>query len=346
MACGGGGGENPTVNTPPVGGGSGGGSGTGSGGGSTDLPIPAAAPDGSDYHQEGRGWNQIWSDEFDGTELNSTRWEVEESCWGGGNEERQCYTDRDRNVEVINGLLRLKAYPETYTGPEFPQGWPGGRGGQITQDYTSGKVRTRELADWTYGRFSARIKLPKGQGTWPAFWMLPADNVYGTWAASGEIDIMEAVNLGAQCNSCDGFGENRAVGSLHYGGEFPANTFSSQRTPIPGGEVGLDQYHVYAIEWGEGRINWFLDGEKYATLNAPDWFSGGIDASINPNAPFDQDFYLMLNLAVGGNFPENTNENRFDAASFPTEILVDWVRVYQCEFDGTTGRSCMDGEGG
>lgn len=337
-ACGGGGASSAPVIAPP----SGGGGGSGSGGNSVDLPIPSSAPNGPDYHPEGQGWVLNWSDEFTGTELDRNKWEVEESCWGGGNEERQCYTDRDRNVEVINGLLRLKSYPEVYTGIEYPQGWPGGRGGQITQQYTSGKVRTRELADWTYGRFSARMKLPKGQGTWPALWMLPSDNVYGTWAASGEIDILETVNLGADCSDCSGgYGENRAVGSLHFGDVFPENTFKNDKRIIPGGAAGLDEYHVYSIEWGEGKIHWFLDGELYLTLSAEDWFSGGVAPEVNPNAPFDQDFYLMINLAVGGNFPENTNENRFDATSFPAEVLVDWVRVYQCEFDGTTGRSCM-----
>lgn len=311
----------------------------------TELPTPASPPDGPDFHPQDKGWVAIWSDEFSGTELDRSKWEVEESCWGGGNDERQCYTDRPENIEVINGLLRLKAYPETYTGPRYPQGWPSGNGGQVTQQYTSGKVRTRELADWTYGRFSARIKLPSGQGTWPAFWMLPADFVYGDWAASGEIDIMEAVNLGASCSDCEGnIGENRSIGALHYGGEWPDNRFQSTRKTLMGGDEANDQYHVYAIEWGEGRINWFVDGEKFFSLDADQWDSGAVSKDTHPNAPFDQDFYLMLNLAVGGRLPEGANDRGFDAASFPSEVLVDWVRVYQCDFDGTSGRNCMDGE--
>ena len=333
-ACGGGGAASPS--TPPP---SGGNSGGGSGSGSAVLPVPSAAPDGPDYHPDNKNWVLAWSDEFDGTELDRSKWEVEESCWGGGNDERQCYTDRSENVEVINGLLRLKAYPETYTGPEFPQGWPDGRGSQITKSYTSGKVRTRELADWTYGRFSARIKLPSGQGTWPAFWMLPADNIYGGWASSGEIDIMEAINLGERCNECAGEGENRSSGALHYGGEWPGNTFKFSHNRLPD---GANEYHVFAAEWGEGRINWFVNDEKFLTLDAPDWFSEAVAKTDNPNAPFDQDFYLMLNLAVGGNLPEGNNAGGFDADSFPAELLIDWVRVYQCEFDGTTGRSCME----
>lgn len=310
-----------------------------------ELTTPDTPPVGDDYHPEDKGWVATWSDDFSGVELDRTKWEVEDSCWGGGNDERQCYTDRPENIEVVNGLLRLKAYPETYTGHQYPIEWAGGRGAQVTQQYTSGKVRTRELADWTYGRFSARMKLPSGQGTWPAFWMLPADNVYGGWAASGEIDIMEAVNLGASCAECEGnVGENRSIGALHYGGEWPNNSFQSTHNTLEGGDDAKDQYHVYAIEWGEGRINWFVDGEKFLTLDADQWHSGAVSKDTHPNAPFDQDFYLMLNLAVGGQLPENANDRGFQSASFPSEVLVDWVRVYQCEFDGTTGRNCMDGE--
>ena len=227
---------------------------------------------------------------------------------GGGNDERQCYTDRERNVEVVNGLLWIKAYPESYTGPEFPQGTPGGRGNQITQPYTSGKVRTREIADWTYGRFEARMKLPKGQGTWPAFWMLPADDAYGNWAASGEIDIMEAVNLGEDCTECTGMvGENRSSGALHFGGEWPNNTSLGEYHTLPGEASALMEYHVFALEWGEGRMNWFVDGVRFQTIESGQWFTTALDRTQFPNAPFDQDFYLALNLAVGGTYPEGSN---------------------------------------
>ncbi|WP_371397245.1 glycoside hydrolase family 16 protein [Fretibacter rubidus] len=306
------------------------------------LPVPSAAPEGDDFHPSNKGWFLAWSDEFLGDELDRSKWEVEKSCWGGGNEERQCYTDRPENIEVINGLLRLKAYPETYTGPQYPQGWPDGSGGQITQQYTSGKVRTRALADWTYGRFSARMKLPKGQGTWPAFWMMPIDNVYGGWAASGEIDIMEAVNLGATCGECSGSeGENRTLGALHYGGVSPQNKFQSSRNTIPGGENSKDDYHVYAVEWGEDQINWFVDDELFWSLDSSEWESGAVSKETHPHAPFDQNFYLMLNLAVGGRLSEDNNAGGFVANNFPAEVLVDWVRVYQCDYDGASSQNCM-----
>lgn len=335
--CGGGSNRAVISNPPPV-----------SGVGNTSavtLPVPVAAPAGSDFHPSNTGWVLDWFDEFDGAVLDASKWEAEESCWGGGNEERQCYTGRERNVEIVNGLLRLKAYPENYTGPQYPQGWPDGRGNQVTQAYTSGKVRTRTRADWTYGRFSARMKLPKGQGTWPAFWMLPSDNVYGNWASSGEIDIMEAVNLGEVCPECSGgFGENRTSGALHYGAVWPDNTFKVNHNTLSGGAGTIDDYHVYAVEWGEGRINWFVDGEKFYTLNAEDWFSGAVEKTQNANAPFDQNFYLMFNLAVGGGLSEDNNAMGFDASNFPAEVLIDWVRVYKCEYDNTSGRTCMDGE--
>jgi beta-glucanase (GH16 family) len=175
--------------------------------------------------------------------------------------------------------------------------------------------------------------------------MLPADNVYGGWAASGEIDIMEAVNLGTSCATCEGgVGENRSSGALHYGGVSPDNTFQFTHNQLSGGATAKDQYHVYAVEWGEGRINWFVDGQKYFSLNSDQWNSGAVSKEAHPHAPFDQDFYLMFNMAVGGRLSETNNDGGFVASSFPTEVLVDWVRVYQCEFDGTSGRSCMDGE--
>ncbi len=311
----------------------------------TILPVPDRAPLGPDYHPKDKGWVLVWSDEFEGSALDPSKWEAEQSCWGGGNDERQCYTDREKNVEVANGVLRLKAYPEMYTGPEFPQGWPEGRGAQITQPYTSGKVRTRQRARWTYGRFEARIKLPKGQGTWPAFWMLPSDNHYGAWAASGEIDIMEAVNLTAHCEDCSGTGgENRTSAALHYGGEWPDNTYKTRKSILPGGSDGVAQYHVYAAEWGAGRINWFVDGVKFFSLSAEDWYSSAVKTHQNPNAPFDQNFYLMLNLAVGGGLSEDHNAKGLDPDSFPAEMLIDWVRVYQCDRDKATGRACMNDE--
>lgn len=287
-------------------------------------------------------WVLVWADEFEGETLDRTRWVPEVSCWGGGNNERQCYTDRSDNIEISGGHLKLKAFKGEFTGVKYPEGHPNFPGGQDTREYTSGKIRTRKLSAWTYGRFEARMKLPEGQGTWPAFWMMSDDDSYGEWPLSGEIDILEAVNLGEKCKSCEGDeGENRTIAALHFGKKWPKNTFRDIRFPLPGGPNAKDDFHVFSVEWGEGQIDWFVDDIKYFSLSSKDWFTAGIDKNTNPNAPFDKPFYLMLNLAVGGGLSEKNNAKGFDPNSFPSELIVDWVRVYQCAPDVKTGLTCM-----
>ena len=279
--------------------------------------TPEPAPIGPDYHPTGKGWELSWSDEFEGTSLDPQKWSPQIECWGGGNDEKQCYTDRSDNVEVVNGLLRLIALEESFTGPNRADDQT-----QRTQPYTSGKVLTRGLADWTYGRFEMRAKLPEGQGAWPAFWMLAASDTYGTlWPLSGEIDIMEAVNLGARCDECTG-------------------TDGENRTNLADNSNPADGYHVWAVEWGEGVMHWFLNGEKYSTITHDQWYT---DADLNnPNAPFDDAFYLILNFAIGGNYPEPLNATGIADSTLPNQFLIDWVRVYQCSTDMNTGLACMD----
>lgn len=299
--------------------------------------IPAAAPDGPDFHPAGKGWALKWSDEFDAETLDPEKWSLEHACWGGGNNERQCYTDRTDNVELVNGLLRIVALEETFTGPDFP-----GDTAQRTQPYTSGKAITQGLADWRYGRISIRGKLPEGQGTWPAFWMLAATDTYTTtWPLHGEIDIMESVNLGARCDECTGTnGENRTSSALHFGNNVPDNRMTGDKTNLASNLNPADGYHVWTIEWGEGIIKWFLDGELYSTKTHESWFTAA--APDNANAPFDEAFYLILNLAIGGDFPEPLNDTGIADSSLPNQLLVDWVRVYQCDADLQTGLACMD----
>ncbi len=289
------------------------------------------------YHAR-RGWELVWSDEFNKDSLDPTKWAAETSCWGGGNNERQCYTDRPENIEVRDGILRLMARAEDFTGPQYPQDWAD-RGDFISRKYTSGKVRTKGLKHWKYGRFEARIKLPQGQSTWPAFWMLPTDNHYGKWPLSGEIDIMESINLGAKCEDCEGSTtENRSSAALHFGQLWPENQFRSQKNTLP---YGVDAYHIFAIEWGQDQIDWFVNDSQIFTMTHDEWFTAAARKSNNPFAPFDQPFYLMLNLAVGGNLPDSRNETAFNPNSFPAELHVDWVRVYQCTADKQAGKSCM-----
>lgn len=287
------------------------------------------------------GWRLVWQEEFDGEELDSSKWRAEVSCWGGGNDERQCYTDRKENVNVSDGVLKLKAKSETFTANMYPEGMTGAPGPNRTQQYTSGKIRTRGLASWTYGRISARIKLPSGLGTWPAFWMMPSEDFYGGWPLSGEIDIMEAVNLGATCESCPGGKFNRTSGALHFGGLPPDNTYWYLHNPEISEFGPWQEWRVYSLEWGEGIIRWFVDGKLFLQITSNMWYTDSSVGNMLPYAPFDRSFYLMLNLAVGGNLAEK-NGGGFDPAAFPAEMLVDWVRVEQCSGDLETGRDCME----
>lgn len=302
----------------------------------TRPQVPAAAPEGSDFHPAEKGWVLSWSDEFNGVELDAEKWVQEIACWGGGNDEKQCYTDRVDNVELVNGLLRIVALRESFTGPNNPNDSQ-----QRTQPYTSGKILTQGLANWRYGRVEFRAKLPEGQGTWPAVWMLGGSGVYGdTWPLLGEIDIMEAVNLGARCDDCTGSdGENRTSSALHFGNNYPDNRSTMDRTNLADNENPADAYHVWAVEWGEGQIKWFLDGNLYSTKTNDQWFTAA--APENENAPFDESFYLIINLAIGGNYPEPLNETGIAKSSLPNQFLVDWIRVYQCAEDMTTGLACM-----
>ena len=270
-------------------------------------------------------WKLIWSDEFDGSELDRTKWTPETSCWGGGNNEKQCYTDRPVNIQIENGFLKLIAQAEEFTALAMPQDFED-RGKLRTQPYTSAKLRTKGLASWTYGRFEARIKLPQGQGTWPAFWMMSEHNPYGDWPLSGEIDIVESVNLGAKCSDCDSSDfENRSIAALHFGKAWPENQFKSAKAKLD----DVTGFNTFAVEWSQDRIDWFVNKEKIFSMTSKDWFSSAISKEENARAPFDKPFYLMLNLAVGGNLSMMHNEKSFDANSYPNELIVDWVRVYE-----------------
>ena len=243
----------------------------------------------------------VWSDEFDGAALDPEVWffatgdGTEVGLPGGwGNAELQWYLPD--SAQIDNGVLKITARLESVEG----------------RNYTSARLNTEDRFALKYGRIEASIKLPAGQGLWPAFWMLPQDSPYGEWAAKGEIDIVEAINLG-------GTNGNEIFATIHYGGEFPANT-SSGVTYDPGPNVTED-FHVYAIEWDEFEIRWYFDGALYAVQN--NWFS---TAAPYP-APFDQPFHILLNLAVGGNFPGFA----VDSSVFPATMEVDWVRVYSGE---------------
>jgi len=246
--------------------------------------------------QEIPGWTLVWSDEFDGPNIDTSKWSHEVNGSGGGNNELQYYTARANNSFIENGNLVIQALEETFTGPDG------------TRNYTSARMRTLNKGDWTYGRFEARMKLPYGQGLWPAFWMLPTDWVYGGWAASGEIDIMEIV----------GHEPNVLHGTIHYHGEWPNNWYSGGSYTLPSGDFS-DDFHVFAIEWEEGEIRWYVDGILYSTKTSWDT----TDGAPFP-APFDERFHILLNVAVGGNWPGSPD----GTTVFPQRMTVDYVRVY------------------
>lgn len=250
-------------------------------------PVPGEIP----------GWNLVWHDEFSGKSLDITKWSFEVNAQGGGNNELQYYTDRPENAYVKDGMLHIVALDEPYTGPEG------------TRDYTSSRLRTKDKGDWTYGRFEIRAKLPTGKGIWPAIWMMPTDSVYGTWAASGEIDIMELI----------GHEPYMVYGTLHYGGEWPYNAHSGDYYILKDGQVFPDDFHTFTLEWEPREFRWYVDGELYQTQT--DWYTDG----GNFPAPFDQRFYIILNIAVGGNWPGSPN----DQTQFPQVMQVDYVRVYK-----------------
>jgi len=254
---------------------------------STDTAHQAVNPD----------WRLVWSDEFDGTTLDTTKWSIDVDAKGGGNGELQYYTARPENVRVEDGNLVLTAIKEDYTGDDGQK-----------RHYTSGKVNTRGHADWKYGRMEARIKMPKGQGLWPAFWMMPSEDKYGGWAKSGEIDIAEVI----------GQRPNIVYGTLHYHDSWPRNQHTGDKFTLPSGDLS-DDYHVYAIEWEPGVMRWYLDGNLYETQTKWDTVAAPFPA------PFDQNFFFILNFAVGGAWPGKPNSSM----EFPQKMLIDYVRVYQ-----------------
>jgi beta-glucanase (GH16 family) len=236
----------------------------------------------------------VWSDEFNIPGLpDSSKWSYDSGILGF-NEELQYYSEsRSKNARVEDGVLIIEAHKET--SPETPFG--------NTADYTSARLVTKTKGDWQYGRFEIRAKLPYGNGTWPAIWMLPTGNKYGGWPHSGEIDIMEHV----------GSHMNEVLGTLHYSnrfaGEGPTKSIMLENVDT--------EFHVYAIEWRPDEIRWFVDDTLYHTRKNPqtgwqDW-------------PFDQPFHIILNIAVGGTLG---GRKGVDPDIWPQRMVVDYVRVY------------------
>jgi Beta-glucanase/Beta-glucan synthetase len=242
----------------------------------------------------------VWSDEFDGTEIDASKWsydlgdgcQISDNLCGWGNNELEYYTDRPENSFLEDGNLVIKAIQEI---PFFE--------GQ--HRYTSARMVTKNKGDWKFGRIDVRAKLPIGKGLWPAIWMLPTDNVYGGWPRSGEIDIME--NIGSE--------PSKVSGTIHYGHDFWR--FNSQSLELEDGFFA-DDFHVFTLLWDEDCILFQVDGVDIGVPNTR--------STVLPTTyPFDQDFHLILNVAVGGTLPGNPDAS----TSFPQTMEIDYVRVFQ-----------------
>merc|ERR1712048_420165 len=236
----------------------------------------------------------VWSEEFDDERgdgsLNETRWLLTYSGSGNGNKEEQFYTTRRDNLFVEDGVLKIVGRRESFE-------W---------KHYTSGKVTTRHKGDWGPGvRIEVRAKLPLGVGTWPAIWMMPTENNYGDWPDSGEIDIMEAV----------GKSHGKVFGTIHTG------AYNHMKGTHKGKSFYTDfsEWHTYALNWEADKLTWYTDGNLYNTF-APD------DIHDSAKWPFNRRFYLILNLALGGNLGGHIN-------FWEDQVMeIDYVRVF-----------CLDG---
>lgn len=238
------------------------------------------------------GKTLVWKDDFDGTTLDLSAWSFEngDGCpnvCGWGNNELEYY--RPENLFFQDGKMIIEAKTEVFGG----------------KNYTSSKILTRGKKVFRYGRIDIRAKLPRGKGIWPAFWLLPQHNVYGGWPRSGEIDLMELV----------GHEPAKTHGTLHYG-PGPGSTQKGKSYTLASGTFN-DEFHVFSLEWKQDEIKWFLDGNLFFTVNKSEFGS--------TNYPFNEDFFLIFNLAVGGNWPGSPDAT----TTFPQYLIVDYIRVYQ-----------------
>lgn len=225
--------------------------------------------------------NLVWSDEFDGTAVNTANWGYDTGGGGWGNNEKEYY--QAANATVANGNLVITAKKQRVK----------------SNSYTSARLKTQGKRQFTYGRIEARIKMPVGQGLWPAFWMLGANINTVPWPGCGETDIMEHINT-----------DNIIYGTIHWDNNGHAQ-YGGNTTTTPA------DYHVYAVEWDSASIRWYVDSVQYATAN--------IANGINGTEEFQKPFFILLNLAVGGNWPGQT----IDDSKLPASMYVDYVRVYQ-----------------
>jgi beta-glucanase (GH16 family) len=237
------------------------------------------------------GKSLIWSDEFDGSALNTAVWtaEVGNGIGGWGNNELQYY--RAENTTLRDGYMVIEARTESVNG----------------YNYTSSRLVTKGKKEFQYGRIDIRATLPETQGVWPALWMLGANIDDVNWPACGEIDIMELL----------GHEPNKTYGTVHYGPIFSNHQYKGDNLVLPAGEKFSDKFHVFSLLWEEDRMEWRVDDQPFYTFTRAD--AGSFDY------PFNQPFYFLFNIAVGGNWPGAPNQN----TQLPQQMIVDYVRVFQ-----------------
>jgi len=240
------------------------------------------------------GYTLFWGDEFNGPSLDAASWTAEtgDGCpalCGWGNSELEYYTTPPNNLYFQDGKMIIEAKAEAYGG----------------KNYTSSRIKTAGKKVFKFGRIDVRAILPKGKGIWPALWLLPQSSPFGNWPTSGEIDMMEY----------RGSAISRVLGTLHYG-PGPGSTYISRNYDLPSGNF-TDEFHVFSLVWEQDQIRWYVDNVLYSTI---------LKADIGSNTwPFNENFYFLINLAVGGHF-----DGAPDAATyFPQFYILDYIRVYQ-----------------
>lgn len=259
--------------------------------------LSATAIHGSAQAAEKSNYVLVWSDEFNaanGSLPDSSKWVMEIGGGGWGNHELESYTNRTVNAQVQKGKLVITAKKETFKGSDG-----------ITRPYTSARLKTAGLFEQKYGRFEARIKVPRGQGMWPAFWMLGNNIETAGWPECGEIDIME--NIGKEPSAVHG--------TIHGPGYSGANGLGESFT-LPSGKFA-NNFHIFAIEWEPSAIRFYVDKKLYETRTPA-------DLPAEKTWVYDHPFFILLNVAVGGDWPGNPDRTTV----FPQRMLVDYVRVY------------------
>ncbi len=235
------------------------------------------------------GKTLVWRDEFDGSAVDATAWTFETGAGGWGNNELQYY--RPENTLLTAGKLVIEARKESFGGGA----------------YTSSRMITKGKKEFKFGRIDIRAALPQGQGIWPALWMLGGNISTVNWPACGEIDIMELI----------GSEPNRVHGTVHYGANTSQHQYKGGSKALAGTAKFSDEFHVFSINWEQDKITWLIDDVQFYQITA---------ANVSPAAyPFNQNFFFIFNLAVGGQWPGSPDAT----TNFPQRLIVDYVRVFQ-----------------